>query len=889
MNLIHKFMIKINVNNLNKIPLNELSWEIIEYALNNGFNYNNAIDDRYEKYVDYVIFNLNSFGKINYSYINKLLDGNNELLKDTKVKKCIMEKIDSIDIHTFSKLFEVTRDADYVFAYKNIDKMEEHDREKIYEVLVEKIDYQGLPKRFIINNTKLGKLYLKSDINNIEAFLNYNNGNYNIDEIAMLIVDNCKQDNIFELLIKYLKTNKVSNDIWKKIIDNFRSDYNRLMILYNNFEELRTPDINNIFVMALKNNDFEITEVNENNFVLIYSLLDNNQYIFLLKNNLVTHFVKFVVEKNINVTNVLDKLCFWCISGKYLLTKESPEWLKSNIELVISSLKNKSISIKDLNLNNFINQPIEKVIEIVNIGTLNNDDESVIEEYKKNIDSKFATTIGTNEQGILCLNINKYNRIDSYDYIISQLDSSVKNIYITGKKVTDISGSEDIQNFDVEKINEIIKIIKKYNKNIKLTFSISSEEIDSKYLEKIIDLEYVVFNSHDNTNSMSGKGVLLINKTLDIISDDINNSNLSPYEKYIAVYNIVKSFKKYKEKDEGSEHSRNIYLILQNDYMVCFGFAKLLESLLKRVGISSFSYGWTKGRHQLNYINIVDEKYGINGIFKSDPTNDNEIIDPINCNYNHINRNIKNEIEVTPFDAFLQSEGEFIDEISPAELWQIDDCATALNSELKSKNGREERLKIFKQNYNNQKEKSIDYSKTIDAIIAVKEYIAGRKFDDKEKRQEKNWIIINSFSKEEKTVGFDNDLVEFKKELFKMKVNELFKMEYSYKIYCFETIINRLFKEYYKMFSEYYSVYISCFNNRFSVFYKNLTQEQQLHIAQYYNNLGIEYKTYAIDGEYNLIVNLKDTFSDIIIGDQFFQKINEMLEGCSLSQEKIMN
>ena len=62
-----------------------------------------------------------------------------------------------------------------------------------------------------------------------------------------------------------------------------------------------------------------------------------------------------------------------------------------------------------------------------------------------------------------------------------------------------------------------------------------------------------------------------------------------------------------------------------------------------------------------------------------------------------------------------------------------------------------------------------------------------------------------------------------------------------------------------------------------------------MHIAQYYNNLGIEYKTYAIDGEYNLIVNLKDTFSDIIIGDQFFQKINEMLEGCSLSQEKIMN
>ena len=80
MKLRYKFMIRRDINNLNKIPLNELSWEIINYALKRGFTRFNAIDDRYDKYKDYVIWNLNSGTSL--SYISKLINQNNELLRD---------------------------------------------------------------------------------------------------------------------------------------------------------------------------------------------------------------------------------------------------------------------------------------------------------------------------------------------------------------------------------------------------------------------------------------------------------------------------------------------------------------------------------------------------------------------------------------------------------------------------------------------------------------------------------------------------------------------------------------------------------------------------------------------------------------------------------------
>lgn len=125
--------------------------------------------------------------------------------------------------------------------------------------------------------------------------------------------------------------------------------------------------------------------------------------------------------------------------------------------------------------------------------------------------------------------------------------------------------------------------------------------------------------------------------------------NLSPYEKFLYAYNITKHYKKYNDVDGNDDifKSRKLYEIIDNDeYMVCVGYANLLVDLLTKLGIESTTYdvgvdvgfdavdvmseysgeAMSKyGGHSRVIVNLVDPKYGINGIYQSDPTWDNVI------------------------------------------------------------------------------------------------------------------------------------------------------------------------------------------------------------------------------------------------------------------------
>ena len=123
--------------------------------------------------------------------------------------------------------------------------------------------------------------------------------------------------------------------------------------------------------------------------------------------------------------------------------------------------------------------------------------------------------------------------------------------------------------------------------------------------------------------------------------------NLSPFEKYLYAYNIVKKFKKYKENHENKDESRQLYKVLEGEYMVCAGFATLLADLLNKLGLgcSELSVAVNVGHdgidldtldipdgvqtrvgnHARIMVNIVDPKYGIDGIYFADPTWDNDM------------------------------------------------------------------------------------------------------------------------------------------------------------------------------------------------------------------------------------------------------------------------
>lgn len=122
--------------------------------------------------------------------------------------------------------------------------------------------------------------------------------------------------------------------------------------------------------------------------------------------------------------------------------------------------------------------------------------------------------------------------------------------------------------------------------------------------------------------------------------------SLSPLEKYLFAYNIVKKFKPYKENEDDKSASRNVYELLDNEYMVCVGFSSLLIDLLNKLGIEasdlsvSVAVGMEKnpnedmvandivperGYHARTMVYLNDPKYGIDGIYFADPTWDNDM------------------------------------------------------------------------------------------------------------------------------------------------------------------------------------------------------------------------------------------------------------------------
>ena len=194
-------------------------------------------------------------------------------------------------------------------------------------------------------------------------------------------------------------------------------------------------------------------------------------------------------------------------------------------------------------------------------------------------------------------------------------------------------------------MNILSKHNKKYNIKIVVDNRKAFKEVDlinkiPKNIKLIINSDYQEYDMDEYKKE---------EKTLDKLVEPIRDLNLSPFEKYLACYNIVKNFKPYKDNDQDKDKSRFLKYILENDYIVCVGFASLLQELLNRVGIPSFqttadidlSYedGFTlsdtpieSSGHVRNIIKLDDEKYNIHGYYVVDATWDNDLEDDLYVN-----------------------------------------------------------------------------------------------------------------------------------------------------------------------------------------------------------------------------------------------------------------
>lgn len=112
----------------------------------------------------------------------------------------------------------------------------------------------------------------------------------------------------------------------------------------------------------------------------------------------------------------------------------------------------------------------------------------------------------------------------------------------------------------------------------------------------------------------------LINK----IKEEIQNYDLTPLEKVILLYDMVrkKSYKDYDSDDYSV--SRDIAQILNNDYVVCEGYANIISAVCNALNIDCDKMIWypSKGEtgHATNLVYINDPYYDVHQFFEIDAT-----------------------------------------------------------------------------------------------------------------------------------------------------------------------------------------------------------------------------------------------------------------------------
>lgn len=184
----------------------------------------------------------------------------------------------------------------------------------------------------------------------------------------------------------------------------------------------------------------------------------------------------------------------------------------------------------------------------------------------------------------------------------------------------------DIMTEDYQTIEDLLKEIKEENLS-PTKISLRLENRSDKKLSRIekiagnlpIEINYgaAVSTTLDNFSSMRA--------SLDWYKSLVEGENLSPLEKTLYLYDIVKSFS-YRESTENKKDARYIPEIMQTGNIVCVGYTALLKELLQEESIPAIGFSVTiknedyESYHQRLLVNLEDMKYNIHGIFSLDAT-----------------------------------------------------------------------------------------------------------------------------------------------------------------------------------------------------------------------------------------------------------------------------
>ena len=403
-----------------------------------------------------------------------------------------------------------------------------------------------------------------------------------------------------------------------------------------------------VSIQDILDNKYDIKRIGLDDEIII----NNNKQVLLNDINNPLSFVdNFIIDKTL------------CINPNYF------EKNKTSIDrLLISFINNYtgSLTIKSTKLIN--DEVISAIatnhnIKEIQLGSIDDIYKLKESDYKKlnNGTIKSIKTYGVEEEldfnfdSIIKYNVDR-NLINyyTYDVLMSMNESSRISLFnpLTEDEIKYFKmlkgGTIYFEYYDYKNILDSIEKLESINPNFKYLVIVNT---DSKNL-----FNRELFNRSQISNKIEVKSGFINMKIEKYLSYEKYlyelikpATSLSPYEKFLYAYNITKNYKQYNEvsEDEDKFKSRTLYKLLDNDeYMVCVGYANMLHDLLTKLGIESTTYGVgvdvgfdsvdvlseysdeaisKYGGHSRLIVNLVDSKYGINGIYQSDPTWDNVI------------------------------------------------------------------------------------------------------------------------------------------------------------------------------------------------------------------------------------------------------------------------
>lgn len=336
-----------------------------------------------------------------------------------------------------------------------------------------------------------------------------------------------------------------------------------------------------------------------------FSYIENNmEFLYYLPNlttltlndncDLKLETIKFIKEqtqiKNINIKNVPTNIYAWKLENGFThlgypysfvdyyglkIYPDTKEDVQMEIECDTRSIDIQSYDLKSDAVKEFYNMTDPKLKKIVRLSSI-----SSIYDIKFKKDKEIEQIVFKGE---------------SYDKVISVYNDLQAKGYSIEKVVYQFTDN-NYYNFDTSNFEELSKQC-----NLSFRYDESTNYNDTSYND-FINLQ------------------MCINWYRKLILD----YNLSPCEKLMFAYDILKTFEYHEENEKmDNKMSRDPSEIMKTGYIVCVGYSKLLEEILKGIDPNLAVTTFSIPEHRRNIVRIDDEKYNIHGVYCLDATWDN--------------------------------------------------------------------------------------------------------------------------------------------------------------------------------------------------------------------------------------------------------------------------